>query len=298
MTERSCEGRVAVVTGAGRGLGAAYAERLAAAGARIVVNDLGVTLDGAPDPASPAAAVVDRITELGGSAVLSGHDVADREQAGALVQFAVDTFGHLDVLVNNAGILRDRSIVKMTDAEFDAVIGVHLKGTFNTMHHAAVHWRQRVDHGARLDARLINTTSVAGLFGNVGQANYAAAKAGIAAMTLVASKELARWGVTANCVSPGAATRMLASIPGRDVAALAETMSPQWPAAVVEWLASARSAGVTGRVFLASGRRISVAEGWEHGPSAEPSKDLDTLDNVLRELVDTARPNADMRGPR
>ncbi|MCT7293654.1 SDR family NAD(P)-dependent oxidoreductase (plasmid) [Rhodococcus pyridinivorans] len=287
-----------IVTGAGQGLGAAYAERLAAAGAKVVVNDLGVTLDGRPDPDAPAASVVDRITSAGGEAIFSGHDISNWNQAEDLIRLAVDTWGRLDVLVNNAGVLRDRTIAKMTEAEFDAVINVHLKGTFSTLHHAAVHWRERADAGEKVDARVINTTSVSGLFGNVGQANYSAAKAGIAAMTIVASLELARFGVTANCISPGAATRMVASIPGRDPATVNDEMSPRWPAAVVEWLASPRSADVTGRVFLSSGRKVAVAEGWSHGPSAPPADDIDTLDKTLHELLEIARPNADMRGPK
>ncbi|TDC58478.1 SDR family NAD(P)-dependent oxidoreductase [Actinomadura sp. KC345] len=294
-TDGSCSGRVAIVTGAGRGLGAEYARRLARAGAAVVVNDLGVALDGEADGTAPADAVAAEIRAAGGRAVASAHDVSAWEGAAQLVGLAADTFGDLDILVNNAGVLRDRTIARMTEAEWDSVIQVHLKGTFATTHHAAKHWRER--HGERPGrvGRLINTTSVSGLFGNAGQANYAAAKAGIAAMTIVASLELGRYGVTANCVSPGAATRMTAALGGdRDPGD--PSRSPGFPAAVVEWLASRRSDGVTGRVFLTSGRRLSVAAGWEHGTPAAPSEDLTELDATLRGLLATARPNAGMRG--
>ncbi|SEG86233.1 NAD(P)-dependent dehydrogenase, short-chain alcohol dehydrogenase family [Thermomonospora echinospora] len=292
-TDGACFGRVAVVTGAGRGLGAEYARRLARAGAAVVVNDLGVGLDGEADGTTPADEVVAEIRAAGGQAVASGHDVSSWKEAEQLVELAVDTFGDLDILVNNAGVLRDRTITRMTEAEWDSVIRVHLKGTFATTHHAANHWRERhAKHPERV-GRLINTTSVSGLFGNVGQANYSAAKAGIAAMTIVASLELGRYGVTANCVSPGAATRMTATLGGDPDD---PTRSPGFPAAVVEWLASRHSDGVTGRVFLTSGKRLSVAEGWEHGTPARPSEDLTELDATLRDLLATARPNADMRG--
>ncbi|MFF5263823.1 SDR family NAD(P)-dependent oxidoreductase [Actinomadura viridis] len=292
---RSCSGRVAVVTGAGRGLGAEYARRLARAGAAVVVNDLGVGLDGEADGTAPADEVVAEIRAAGGQAVASGHDVSSWQEAEQLVGLAVGTFGDLDILVNNAGVLRDRTIARMTEAEWDSVIRVHLKGTFATTRHAANHWRERHGEHPGRAGRLINTTSVSGLFGNAGQANYSAAKAGIAAMTIVASLELGRYGVTANCVSPGAATRMTATLGGgRDPGDPAR--SPGFPAAVVEWLASRRSDGVTGRVFLTSGTRLSVAQGWEHGTPATPSEDLTELDATLRGLLATARPNAGMRG--
>ncbi|MBV0896138.1 SDR family NAD(P)-dependent oxidoreductase [Microbacterium sp. NC79] len=294
---KSCDQRVAIVTGGGQGLGAAHVRRLAAAGASVVVNDLGVALDGGLDPERPAVQLVEEIRAAGGQAVLSGHDVSKWDEAGELVQLAVESFGRLDVLVNNAGVLRDRSLVKMSEAEFDAVIAVHLKGTAATMHHAGAYWRDRAEH-EKLDARIINTTSVAGLFGNVGQMNYAAAKAGIVGATLVAALELGKYGVTANCISPGAATRMTASIPGRDANAMAEddSFSPRWPAAVVEWLASGLSRGVTGRVFMTSGRRLGIAEGWSHGPSSQPVEAAEDLDATLRMLLAQARPNSDMRG--
>lgn len=298
MTDRICEGRVAIITGAGRGLGAAHARRLAAAGAKVVVNDLGVALDGGSEQEQPAVKLVEEIHAAGGEAVLSTHDISDWTQAGQLVHQAIDAFGRLDVLVNNAGVLRDRSLPRLSEQEWDAVIAVHMKGTAGTMHHAAEHWREFATEQGPLDARIINTTSVAGLFGNPGQTNYAAAKAGIVAMTLVAALELAKYGVTANCIGPAAATRMTASIPGRSAAEMEadDTYSPRWPAAVVEWLASPLSRDVTGRVILSSGRRLSIAQGWEHGPSADPAEDIGTLDETLRGLLSSARPNSAMRG--
>lgn len=292
----SCTGRVAIVTGAGRGLGAEYARRLAGAGAAVVVNDLGVSLVGEADGSHPADEVVAEIRAAGGKAVASGHDVSSWKQAEQLIGLAIDTFGGLDIMVNNAGVLRDRTITRMSEAEWDAVMAVHLKGTFATTHHAAHYWRERHATDPGQVARLINTTSVSGLFGNIGQANYSAAKAGIAAMTIVASLELARYGVTANCISPGAATRMTATLGGDRFPADDPTRSPQYPAAVLEWIASRLSDGVTGRVFLTSGKRLSVASGWEHGTPATPSTDLGELDGILHELVANARPNADMRG--
>jgi NAD(P)-dependent dehydrogenase (short-subunit alcohol dehydrogenase family) len=298
MTARVCAGRVAIITGSGRGLGAAHARRLAESGASVVINDLGVALDGRPEEEQPAVQLVNEINEQGGQAVLSTHDVSSWSGSHGLVQMAIDTFGRLDIVVNNAGVLRDRSLPKLSETEWDAVIDVHMKGTAGTMHHAAEYWREIASTGIGLDARIINTTSVAGLFGNPGQTNYAAAKAGIVGMTLVAAMELKKYGVTANCISPGAATRMTATIPGRDAATMEadDSFSPRWPAAIVEWLASPLSAGVTGRVFMTSGRRLSVAEGWQHGPAADPVEGATEVDRVLRGLLSQARPNSDMRG--
>ncbi|MGB3442844.1 MAG: SDR family NAD(P)-dependent oxidoreductase [Actinophytocola sp.] len=292
-----CADRVCVVTGAGRGLGREYALRLAAQGAAVVVNDIGTGIDGAGRSGVPGAAVVDEITAAGGRAVLNTDDVADFAGAEALVGQAVAEFGRLDVLVNNAGILRDRTITRMTEDEWDSVIRVHLKGTFATAHWALRHWRERAGAGP-VHGRLVNTTSVSGLFGNPGQANYGAAKAGIAAFTMIASLEAQRYGVTVNAVSPGAATRMTDSIPGRasSESVLDDTRSPRWVAAVVCWLASRRSDGVTGRVFLSSGKRLAVAEGWHPGPAATPVADPVEVDTVLRGLLDKARQEADLTG--
>jgi NAD(P)-dependent dehydrogenase (short-subunit alcohol dehydrogenase family) len=288
-------GRVCAVTGAGRGLGRAYALDLAARGALVVVNDVGAAVDGSGRDERPGREVVERITTAGGTAVLSTADVADWAGASALVAQAVDAFGRLDVLVNNAGILRDRTIAKMSEREWDEVVRVHLKGAFATAHWAVRHWRERAAAGA-VHGRLINTTSVSGLFGNSGQANYAAAKAGVAAFTAVAAMELERLGVTANAISPGAATRMTATIPGRGAEPEDDARSTRWPAAVVAWLASRLSDGVTGRVFLTSGRRLAVAEGWHAGPSGDPVDDPAAVDEVVRRLLERARPEADLSG--
>jgi NAD(P)-dependent dehydrogenase (short-subunit alcohol dehydrogenase family) len=288
-------GRVCAVTGAGRGLGREYALALAAHGARVVVNDVGAAVDGSGRDGSPAHDVVREIRAAGGEAVANTGDIAGWDGAAGLVEQAVDAFGRLDVLVNNAGILRDRTIAKMTEDEWDAVLRVHLKGTFATTHWASRHWRERAQDGP-VHGRLINTTSVSGLFGNPGQANYAAAKAGIAAFTTVAAMELERSGVTANAISPGAATRMTATIPGRGTQADDDTRSPRWVAAVVAWLASRMSDGVTGRVFLASGRRLGVAEGWHAGPVTGPVADPVEAGAAIRDLLAKARPNAGLSG--
>ena len=264
-----CEGRVAVVTGAGRGLGRAHAMALAAQGARVVVNDLGGEVDGSGGSSGPADAVVEEIVGAGGVAVASKDDCADWEGASRIVQTAIDAFGRLDVLVANAGILRDRMLVNMTADDWDGVIRVHLRGTFCTAQRAAVHWRERSKAGDTVDGRLICTSSAAGLYGNIGQANYATAKAGLVAFTTVASAELGRYGVTANAIAPAARTRMTEHLfpdamkrpeHGFDV------MAPENVSPVVVWLASAESKGVTGRVFEVMGGRLGIAEGWRHGP--------------------------------
>jgi NAD(P)-dependent dehydrogenase (short-subunit alcohol dehydrogenase family) len=287
---RLCEGRVAIVTGAGRGLGRAHATMLAAHGARVVVNDLGGEMDGSGRSSGPAQAVVEEISGAGGVAVASVDDCADWEGARRLVQTAVDAFGRLDVLVANAGILRDRMLVNMTADEWDGVMRVHLRGTFCTARWAAVHWRERSKAGEAVDGRLICTSSAAGLYGNVGQANYAAAKAGLAAFTTVAAAELGRYGATANAIAPAARTRMTEALfadhmrpPERGFDAMApENVSP-----IVVWLASAASGGVTGRVFEAMGGRLGLAEGWRHGPAVQRDGGFDPaeLGPVVEELL-------------
>src|SRR4051794_12423077 len=224
-----CDGRVAIVTGAGRGIGRGHALELARQGARVVVNDIGASLDGEGADTGPAQAVVDEITAAGGEAVANTDDVADWAGAERLVGQAIATFGRLDALVNNAGILRDRMIVNMTEAEWDAVIRVHLKGTFAPLHHAAVHWRERAKAGEAVDARVINTSSTSGLFANPGQGNYGAAKSGIASLTIIAAKELGRYGVTANAIAPGARTRMTENLRPRS------GTGPQPAPAADEW---------------------------------------------------------------
>jgi NAD(P)-dependent dehydrogenase (short-subunit alcohol dehydrogenase family) len=296
-----CEGRVVIVTGSGRGIGRGHALEFARQGAKVVVNDLGAEPDGTGSSAGPAGEVVDTIRTLGGEAIANGDDVSDFDAAGRLVQSALDAFGRLDVLVNNAGILRDRMLVSMSEAEWDAVIKVHLKGTFAPMHHAANHWRERVKAGETNDGRIINTSSAAGLFGNIGQTNYAAAKAGIAAMTRVASAELGRYGVTANAIAPIARTRMTEGlfpdamktpIDGFDAMA-ADNVAP-----LVVWLGSPDSRDVTGQVFEVDGGKISVATGWQHGPEINRGDRWEPADigPAVRDLMAKATPNVPVIG--
>jgi NAD(P)-dependent dehydrogenase (short-subunit alcohol dehydrogenase family) len=295
-------GRVAVVTGAGRGLGREYALELARHGAKIVVNDLGAALDGHGRSEGPAAEVVDAICSLGGEAIANYDDVSDWDGAGRLVKTAIDAFGALDVLVNNAGIVRDRMLVNMTVDEWDAVIAVHLRGTFATVRWAAGYWRESARAGAPRDARVINTTSAAGLYGNLGQANYGAAKAGIAAFTIIAAQELARYGVTVNAVAPGARTRMTEQATPEAYGAVPEGVfdasDPKNVAPLVAWLASPEASSVTGRVFNVRGGQISVAEGWHAGPSADRAGrwDATELGAVISDLVRRAAPKADLYG--
>jgi NAD(P)-dependent dehydrogenase (short-subunit alcohol dehydrogenase family) len=292
-----CEGRICIITGAGRGIGRDYALMLAEQGAKVVVNDLGGARDGTSADAGPAQQVVEEIKAMGGEAVANTDDVSDFEAAGRLVQSAVETFGGLDVVVNNAGILRDRMLTNMTEAEWDAVIKVHLKGTFAPSHHAAAYWRERTKAGETNDARLINTSSVSGIYGNPGQTNYGAAKMGIAGFTIIASLELGRYGVTVNAIAPAALTRLTEDLGmGQASDEMKEAMSPRWVAPIVTWLASTQSAGVTGRVFEASGGVLAVAESWHRGPTATPVDDPTKIDAVARDLLAKARPNADMNG--
>jgi NAD(P)-dependent dehydrogenase (short-subunit alcohol dehydrogenase family) len=273
---RICEGRVCIVTGAGRGIGREHALMLAQHGAKVVVNDLGGSVDGAGDDSTPAQQVVNEIKGMGGEGVANYDDVADWEGAQRLVNQAVETFGDLHVVINNAGILRDRVLVNMTEDEWDAVINVHLKGTFAPSRWAAAYWREKAKAGEQLDNRIINTTSVSGIYGNPGQTNYGAAKAGIAAFTQIAAREVLRYGVTVNAIAPGALTRMTEGL--------------------ATWLASPLSRGVTGRVIESSGAVLAIAEGWHRGPTAKPVDDPEDFDKVVRDLLAKARPNADMQG--
>jgi NAD(P)-dependent dehydrogenase (short-subunit alcohol dehydrogenase family) len=270
---------------------------LAGQGAKVVVNDLGGSMDGEGSEAGPAQQVVDEIEAAGGEAVANTDDISDWAGAEKLVQQAVDSFGRLDVLVNNAGILRDRMLANMTEAEWDAVIKVHLKGTAGPSHFAAAHWRDRSKAGDEVDGRIINTSSPSGIYGNMGQTNYGAAKAGIASFTIIASLELARYGVTANAIAPAALTRMTENLGmGQATDEQKEQMSPAWIAPLITWLASSESKGVTGRVFDISGRALSVSEGWHRGPTAEPIMDPTLYGPVIEQLMADARPNADMSG--
>jgi NAD(P)-dependent dehydrogenase (short-subunit alcohol dehydrogenase family) len=292
-----CEGRICIITGAGRGIGREYALMLAEQGAKVVVNDLGGARDGTSADAGPAQEVVDEIKGMGGEAIANTDDISDFEAAGRLIRSAVDAFGGLDVVINNAGILRDRMLTNMTEAEWDAVIKVHLKGTFAPSHHAAAYWRERAKAGETNDARIINTTSVSGIYGNPGQTNYGAAKMGIAGFTIIASLELGRYGVTVNAVAPAALTRLTEDLGmGQASDEMKEMMSPRWIAPVVTWLASPQSAGVTGRVFEASGGVLAVAESWHRGPAATPVDDPTKIDAIVRDLLAKARPNSDMSG--
>jgi NAD(P)-dependent dehydrogenase (short-subunit alcohol dehydrogenase family) len=293
-----CEGRVAIITGAGRGIGREHALLLAHHGAKVVVNDLGGTMDGEGNDAGPAQQVVDEVKALGGEAVANTDDISDWDGAERLIRTAIDTFGGLDVLINNAGILRDRMLTNMSEAEWDAVIKVHLKGTFAPCRHAAAYWRERSKAGEANDARIINTSSPSGIYGNVGQTNYGAAKAGIASFTIIAAKELGRYGVTVNAIAPAALTRMTENLGmGNAPEEIKEQMSPAHIAPIVTWLASPESAHVTGRVFDVTGRMISVSEGWHRGPSLEnPPDDVAELGPKVSELVAQARANANMQG--
>ena len=296
--EKLNEGRVAIVTGAGRGIGREHALLLARHGASVVVNDLGGAMDGEGADTGPAQQVVDEIEALGGKALANTDDISDWDGAERLIRSAIDTFGGLDILINNAGILRDRMLTNMSEAEWDAVIKVHLKGTFAPSRHAAAYWRERAKAGEANDARIINTSSPSGIYGNAGQTNYGAAKAGIASFTIIAAKELGRYGVTVNAIAPAALTRMTEGLGmGQAPEEIKEQMSPAHIAPIVCWLASPQSAHVSGRVFDVTGRMISVSEGWHRGPSLEhPTDDPVALGPLVSDLVAQARPNANMQG--
>jgi NAD(P)-dependent dehydrogenase (short-subunit alcohol dehydrogenase family) len=285
-----CEGRVVVITGAGRGIGRSHALEFARQGARVVVNDLGANVDGSGSSDGPAGEVVDAIRAAGGEATVNGDDVASWEGADRLIAAALETYGRLDVLVCNAGILRDRMIVSMTEDDWDAVMRVHLKGLFCPVRHAVRYWREQVKAGHDVDARIVTTSSGAGLYGSIGQANYSAAKAGIAAFTIVAAAELARYGVTANAIAPAARSRMTeAAFPEMMAAPAAgfDAMNADNVAPLVVWLGSGESKDVTGRVFEVQGGEISVASGWGKGPAMDKGERWDPaeLGPVVRELL-------------
>jgi NAD(P)-dependent dehydrogenase (short-subunit alcohol dehydrogenase family) len=293
MTEKMCEGRVAIVTGAGRGIGREYALLLAHHGAKVVVNDFGGSRDGSGSDVGPAQQVVDEIIAAGGAAIAHVGDVSSLDDAKTMVQLAIDTFGGLDVLVNNAGILRDRMLFSMTEEEWDAVIKVHLKGTWAPSRVAAEYWRNRAKAGEVNNARIINTTSVSGIYGNPGQTNYGAAKGGIATFTLIAAEELGRYGVTVNAIAPGALTRLTEDL------GLPEEMvgrfGPEWVAPVVTWLASLQSSDITGQVIESSGMILGIAQGWTRGPNTDtPPMDAEDIDGVIRGLLAKATPRTKM----
>ncbi|MCF3123478.1 SDR family oxidoreductase [Streptomyces arenae] len=272
-TSGICAGRVVIVTGAGRGLGRAHARAYAAEGAKVVVNDLGVGPDGSGESGGPAQEVVEEIRAAGGEAVAHGGDIATSEGAASLVRAALDTYGRLDTLVNNAGFLRDRMLVNVDEDDWDAVMRVHLKGHFLPLKHAGAHWRAEAKAGRTPHACVVNTSSGAGLLGSVGQGNYSAAKAGILGLTFVASAELAAYGVRVNAIAPAARTRMTERTFADTMAAPEDggfdAMAPENVSPLVVWLGSTASAGVTGRVFEAEAGRITVMEGWRPGPTAD-----------------------------
>ncbi len=287
-----CDGRIAIVTGAGRGIGREHALELARQGASVVVNDIGAELDGTGGSESPAREVVREIEALGAKAVVNGDDVADWDGAARLVQTALDAFGGLDVVVNNAGFVRDRMFVNVAEDEWDAVVRVHLKGHFCVARHAAAYWRDRAKAGEANDARIINTSSGAGLMGSVGQAAYSAAKAGIATLTLIQAAELGRYGVTANAIAPSARTRMTETVFAEmmatpDAPDAFDAMSPANIAPLVVWLASPESRDVTGRVFELEGGKVSVVDGWQHGDPIDKGARWDPaeLGPVVRDLL-------------
>ena len=296
-----CTGRVVIVTGSGRGLGRAHALELARQGAMVVVNDVGTELDGSGGGSGPAGEVVEAIRTAGGEAIANGDDVADWDGSGRLVQAAIDAFGDLHAVVNNAGIVRDRMFANAAEDEWDAVVRVHLKGHFCVARHAAAHWRDQAKAGTPVDARIINTSSGAGILGSVGQAAYSAAKAGIAGLTLVQAAELARYGVTANALAPAARTRMTEGV-FDTMAAVADgefdAMAPENVSPLVAWLASTESADVTGRMFEVEGGKVGIATGWQHGPTRDKGDrwEPEELGPVVRELLTQAPPAAPVYG--
>ncbi|AZI36895.1 putative oxidoreductase [Caenibius tardaugens NBRC 16725] len=290
-----CEGRVAIVTGAGNGLGKAYALGLAAEGCKIVVNDLGVGTHGEEGLTKGAAEqVVDEIRAMGGEAVANTDDVADWDAGKRMVEAALDNFGALHAVVNNAGFVRDRMFFTCSPEEWDAVIRVHLRGHFCTSRHAAEYWRAQSKAGNPVDGRIINTTSGAGLQGSVGQSAYSTAKGGIASLTLVQAVELARLGITANALAPNARTRMTdTGAFDMDVADGAfDEFAPENMAPLVAYLVSERSKGVTGQVFELKGGNIFLSQGWTDSPSYNKGARFEAaeLDPIVRRLLEEREP--------
>jgi NAD(P)-dependent dehydrogenase (short-subunit alcohol dehydrogenase family) len=284
----SLEGKVAIVTGAGRGIGREHALALAGAGAKVVVNDLGGSLAGEGTDATPAQSVVNEVVAAGGEAVASYDDVSDFDAAEHLVRRAIDRFGALDVLVCNAGILRDRMLVNMTEDEWDAVIAVHLKGHFGPTRHAAAYWRERAKAGETVRGRVIHTSSPSGVFGNVGQANYGAAKAAIAGLSLIAAQELQRYGVTVNCLAPNARTRMTEETFGDLPAPEEGEFDPLHPgnmSPLVVALSADEAQGITGQCFFVWGSSINVLRPWDAGElfASEGRWDADELLGLLQD---------------
>jgi NAD(P)-dependent dehydrogenase (short-subunit alcohol dehydrogenase family) len=296
--DRICQGRVAIVTGAGRGLGRSHALELAQQGATVIVNELDTT---PTDGVTAGEAVVREIEALGGRAIADSNDISDWDGAGRLVSAGIDTFGHVDVVVNNAGNLRDRMFVNMDVEDFDAVIKVHLRGTFCVARHLAGYWRERTKAGDSVAGRIINTTSGAGLYGNIGQVNYVAAKAGIAGMTLALAAELERYGVTVNAISPIARTRMTAALFSTQMDGHTGDFDRNDPGLVsplVSWLASTQSNQVTGQVFSMTGGRLSVLSGWKFGPTKTEDRAWSAreIGAIALDLLEQAEPPTPVRG--
>ena len=292
------DGKVALITGAGRGIGREHALMMAEQGAKVVVNDLGGDERGEGNDATPAQEVVAEIEAMGGEAVVNGGNVASFDDAQAMIDQAIDAFGDINIVVNNAGILRDRMLFSMSEDDWDAIMAVHLKGTFGPARAAAVHWRTKAKEGEEVYGRLINTASPSGIYGNVGQTNYGAAKAGIASFTIIAAQELAKYGVTANCIAPAAFSRLTAPLMGGDDVPeeIKESMSPRWISLIATWLASPEGAKVTGRVFDVRGDKLGIAEGWRLGPVETQPDDPTQLGPVVAKLMAAAKGNVDMAG--
>ena len=288
----SLEGKVAIVTGAGRGIGREHSLALAKAGAKVVVNDLGGSTHGEGSDQTPAQQVADEIKAAGGEAAANYDNVADFQGAENMVKQAIGEFGRLDILVNNAGILRDRMLVSMTEEEWDAVIAVHLKGHFAPTHHAAAYWRAQSKEGNQINGRVINTSSPSGVFGNVGQTNYGAAKAGIAAFTVIAAQELGRYGVTVNCLAPNARTRMTEDIFGnmpKPAEGEFDPLDPSNISPIVVALAADEAQSITGQCFFVYGPAINVLKPWDVGTLFTQDGPWDA-DDLLKKLSD-AFPN-------
>ena len=304
---RLCEGRVAIVTGGARGVGRQHALMLAEHGAKVVVNDIGAGIDGAGRDTGPAQEVVDAIKAKGGEAVVNGDDVSTWDGAKNMVDQAVAEFGTLDAVINNAGILRDRMLTNMSEDEWDAVIQVHLKGTFAPARHAAAYWREKSKaQGGPVSGRIINTSSTSGIYGNVGQSNYGAAKAGIAAFTVIAARELRRYGVTVNAISPSAQTRMTENLRDYTPEDIARR-DPKWVSPTVVYLTSEQSQDITGRVIQCGNGRVAVCEGWRRGAEVEqmegpvelgPEDPRDDRQRHARTSAWTVSNSTDTREPR
>jgi NAD(P)-dependent dehydrogenase (short-subunit alcohol dehydrogenase family) len=293
---RLCEGRVAIVTGAAQGVGRQHALLLAKHGAKVVVNDIGAEIDGTKMADNPAFGVADEIRTMGGDAIVNGDDVSSWDGAKRMIDQAISEYGKLDVLINNAGILRDRMLTNMSESEWDSVMQVHLKGTFAPSRHAAAYWREQSKaSGQPTTGRIINTSSTSGIYGNVGQTNYGAAKAGIAAFSVIAARELRRYGVTVNAIAPSAQTRMTENL--RDYSEEdIKRRDPKWVSPVVVYLASEKSQDITGRVFQAGNGMVAVCEGWRRGAQVDPLEDPEALGPLVHDMIAAAKKNVGMDG--